>query len=203
MNNAFRTALLVASSIMIVLGTVPYLVDIAKKKTKPRVISWFNWGILGAIAGAAALSDNQIPAAVLSFASVLEVMLVVILGLFYGDRHFEKLDLFCQVGAGIGLTLWFTLNSPLLAIIIITIVDLIAAVPTYRHIWQAPKEETLSTFVICAIASALTLASVASLAPTGLIYPIYLLLANLFMASLIIIRTRAQAEAVRTPYKAS
>ena len=197
MNDTFRNILLVVSSILIVLSTVPYLIDIAKKKTKPRVVSWFNWGILGAVAGAAALSDGQIPAAVLSFASVVEVMLVVILGLYYGDRRFDKFDVICQIGAAAGLLLWYTLNSPLIAIIVITAVDLIAALPTYKHIWRSPEEETLAAFVLCGVASALTLGTITSLALTGLIYPIYLLLANAGMACMIIYRLRVKAKVAK------
>lgn len=178
------------SSVLIIASILPYLVDIAKKKTKPRVVSWFNWGVLGAVAGAAALSDGQIPAAVLSFASVVEVMLVVVLGLYYGDRRFEWIDLFCQFGVIAGLVLWFTLDSPLLAIIVITLVDLVAAIPTYKHIWQKPTEETLAAFVICGVASLLTLLTITSLALTGLIYPVYILLANAAMAGMIILRRR-------------
>lgn len=182
-----------ASSGLLVISVIPYLIDIVKKQTKPRVVSWFNWGILGAIAGAAALSDHQLPAAVLSFASVVEVMLVVVLGLYYGDRKFQKVDVFCQIGAAIGLALWFALDSPLTAIIIITVVDLLAAIPTYIHIWRAPHEETLLAFILCATASALTLGTITSLALTGLIYPIYLLLANVLMAGLIMLRRKALA----------
>ncbi|MBC7707792.1 hypothetical protein H7Y63_01050 [Polaromonas sp.] len=191
MNESLRNALLVISSIILVTSTVPYLLDIIKKKTKPRVVSWFNWGILGAVAGAAALADGQVPAAVLSFASVIEVMLVVILGLCYGDRRFQKIDLFCQVGAAIGLALWFALDSPLTAIVIITLVDFIAAIPTYLHIWRAPEEETLAAFILACLASGIALATVTSLALTGLVYPIYLFAANALMAGLIVVRRRA------------
>lgn len=188
-----RTALLIISSVLIVISIIPYLIDIAKKKTKPRVVSWLNWAFLGAIAGAAALNAGQLPAALLAFASVTEVLLVVILGLYYGDRSFEKIDVLCQLGAGMGLLLWLTLHNPLIAIIIITLVDLIAALPTYKHIWQKPEEETLASFVICGIASALTLAAITSLVLTGLIYPIYLLLANFGMAGLIIFKRKSNA----------
>lgn len=191
MSDTLRTLMLVSSSILIVVSVIPYLIDVARRKTKPRVVSWFNWGLLGAIAGAAALSDGQIPAAVLSFASVAEVMLVVILGLYYGDRHFEKLDIYCQIGALVGLGLWFMLDSPLIAIVIITSIDLIAALPTYKHIWQKPHEETLSAFVLSAIASALALATVTTWAITGLVYPVYLLLANGIMAGMILYRRKA------------
>ncbi len=188
MTTALRNILLAISSLLLITSIIPYLLDIVKRKTKPRVISWLNWGILGAVAGAAALADGQIPAAIISFASVIEVMSVVVLGLYYGDRHFEKIDIFCQAGAVAGLALWATLHNPLIAIIIITAVDLIAALPTYKHIWQKPHEETLASFVICGVASAITLITITTLALSGLVYPVYLFVANVCMSGLIIYR---------------
>jgi hypothetical protein len=190
MTHYIRNIFLTLSSVLLIASVIPYLVDIIHKKTKPRIVSWLNWGILGGVAGAAALADGQIPAAVISFASVIEVMTVVVLGLYYGDRRFEKIDIFCQAGALVGLGLWFTLRSPLVAIAVITLVDLIAALPTYKHIWQKPNEETPTTFVLCSVASLLTVITITSLALSGIIYPVYLLLANTCMAGLIIYRRR-------------
>lgn len=188
MSESARNTLLVASSFLLVVSVIPYLIDIVKKKTKPRVVSWFNWMILGAIAGFAALADGQIPAAVLSFASAVDVVLVVLLGLYYGDRRFDRFDIACQIGAASGLALWLIFNSPVIAIIAVTVIDLVAALPTYRHIWRAPHEETFSSFALCAVASLLTLIAVKNYYLSGLIYPIYLFAANFGMASLIIIR---------------
>lgn len=185
-----RYLLLIISSIMIVASTLPYLIDIVKKKTKPRVVSWFNWALLGTIAGFAALADGQIPAAMLSFASALEALLVVTLGMYYGDRHFERFDILCQIGAAIGLLLWLAFDSPLTAIIAVTTVDFIAALPTYKHIWQKPFEETPLAFIICSFASILTLFAVTNSSLTGLVYPIYILLANTTMSVLILLRRR-------------
>lgn len=190
MSQSIRNVFLTLSSILIIVSAIPYLLDIIHKKTKPRIVSWFNWGILGSVAGAAALADGQIPAAVISFASAIGAMTVVVLGFYYGDRRFEKIDIFCQVGAIVGLGLWFTRRSPLVAIAVITLVDLIAALPTYKHIWQKPDEETPLTFVLSSVASLLTVITITSLALSGIIFPVYLLLANTCTAGLIIYRRR-------------
>ena len=190
MTDVIRNGALVVSTVLVVGSIIPYLIDIVKKKTKPRVVTWLNWGILGAIAGAAALKDGQIPAALLSFASVIEVGMVVLLGLYYGDRRFGRFDILTQIAAIIGLILWLVFNSPLTAIVAVTVIDLIAALPTYKHIWQSPTEETLSTFCISAVASLITLLVSFNANVSGLIFPIYLLTANVGMAGLIIARRR-------------
>lgn len=188
MSESIRTILLIISTVLVVTSTIPYLMDIVKNKTKPRVVSWFNWALLGAIAGAAAWSAGQIPAAVISFASATESLLIVSLGLYYGDRRVERFDVACQIGAIIGLILWLVFNSPLTAIIAVTAIDMIAALPTYKHIWQKPFEETLLAFGICSFASVLTLFTITNASLSGLIYPIYILLVNSGMAGLIMYR---------------
>jgi hypothetical protein len=176
---------LVLSGVLTIACVLPYLRDITRRKTKPRIVSWFNWTLLTGIATAAAIADQQWPSAVLTGAATITTLLVVILGLRYGDNKIEPFDIACQIGAIVGLILWLIFDDPLIAIIITAAVDFIAALPTFRHSWLKPFEETKVTFIIAAVASSFSLLAINEATVSGLIYPVYILMANLTIASLL------------------
>jgi hypothetical protein len=176
--------ILALSALITVSATIPYLLDAIKGKTKPRVVSWFNWALLTGISAAAALSVHQYPSAVLSLAASVECWGVVVVSLRKGDRSFELFDLFCQMGAIAGLVLWIIFNSPLIAIAASIVIDIIVSAPTVKHIWQKPYEESANVFILSAVGAALALLAIHHPKPIGLINPLYLILINCLMSLL-------------------
>ncbi len=189
----FDDILVGAGAVLTVASIIPYLVDITRQKTKPRIVSWFNWTLLTSIAGAASLADKQYPAAALSFAAAIETGLVVVLGLKYGERKFDRTDILCQLGALVGLVLWLLFNTPAIAVIASVSIDFIAGIPTLKHAWQRPFEETLSAFVICSVAAALTLSTIHEVSFTALTYPVYIFGINALTALILFTRKPAYA----------
>lgn len=182
------TAIILAlSAIITVSATIPYLLDAIKGKTKPRVVSWFNWALLTGISAAAALSAHQYPSAVLSLAASVECWGVVAVSLRKGDRSFELFDMFCQIGAIAGLVLWIIFNSPLIAIAASIVIDIVVSAPTVKHIWQKPYEESMNVFMLSAVGASLALLAIHHPKPVGLINPIYLILVNIFMSLLFVL----------------
>jgi hypothetical protein len=180
-----RTFLSILSGLIIVAGVVPYILDVLKRQTKPRIVSWFNWTLLTGIAAAASLADKQYASAALTLAATIATALVVIFGLRYGDRKFEAFDIYCELGALLGLILWIIFNSPLVAIAATVSIDFIAALPTLKHSWQKPYEETRLAYISGVAGGFLALAAVNKPHLSGLLYPVYIPLANLALVLLI------------------
>jgi hypothetical protein len=181
-----RTVLIILSSIFTIAATVPYMVEIARGKAKPRVASWFTWTAIQAIGAAAAFSDHQIPAAVYTLFCSLECGAIVVLGLKRGDHTFEKLDIFCLAGAVAGLLTLALLKSPALAVLVSVATDFLGAVPTVKHSWLRPREETWSTYALFGVGSAITLLIANFHILTAIAYPLYLLLFDTLVTVLIL-----------------
>jgi hypothetical protein len=180
-------SIFIAISAVLTIGSIaPYISDVITKKTRPRIVSWFNWSLLTGIASAAAISDKQYPSAVLTLAATLATVTVVIFGLRNGDKKFEPFDIICQVGAILGLIFWLVFNSPLVAILSTVSIDFIAALPTIKHAWLKPGEETSITFVISTIGSAFSLLALNKPDLLGVVYPIYLLLCNGLVSAILL-----------------
>lgn len=147
-----------------------------------------------AIGGTAALLDHQIPAGVLMLMTGVECAMVVVLGIRHGDRTLEKFDVLCLAGAGVGLVVWLVSRSSELAVTMTVLVDLAATLPTIRHAWRQPYEETLSTYLIYTASNILTLLVVDFRSYTGAAYPIYIFLADLTVAALLLVSPNRKRE---------
>lgn len=176
-----RTLLITLSGLLTVAAAIPYVVEIIRGKAKPRIVSWFTWSVLTGIACVASFVDGQVPSGILMLAAALETILVVILGLKHGDRTFERLDAYCLAGAAVGLVLWLVFNSPTIAVLASVTIDLIGAIPTIKHSWEKPHEETWITYSLSAAGGGITVLLAESWAATAVAYPIYILLINIIM----------------------
>lgn len=168
----------VLGGLIALISILPYAVDVVREKTKPNVVSWITWTLINFIGAAAAFAGGESRTALLTFGDGIGTLLVVFLGLRFGVAKFSRFDGYCQTLALIGLGLWITLDSPIMAILLAIVVDFIALLPTLRHSWQKPGEETWQAFVFGVIASIFTLASLITYSAVSLSYPIYLLFAN-------------------------
>ena len=165
---------------------MPYIIEIIQGKTKPRLVSWFTWSALTGIAAAASFVDGQIPSGVLMLAATVETVLIVVLGFKHGDRRFERLDIACLIGALICLLLWFIFNSPAIAVLATVTIDLIGALPTIKHSWQKPHEETWIAYALSGIGGGITVLIAGQWTATAIAYPLYILLINIVMTSVIL-----------------
>ncbi len=158
--------------------TLPYIVDIVRGKTKPNVVTWITWSLLIGIGAAALFASHQPRAALLLTADTIATFAVVLFGLKYGMAKLDRFDIFCQIGAIMGLIFWLVFNSPMIAIVATITIDFIGTVPTLRHSWSHPEEETVITFVLGIVATSFTLLSLKSYSVTAWMYPAYLLFSN-------------------------
>jgi hypothetical protein len=195
------TLIAILGSLLAVAGTVPYVIETIKGKAKPRVVSWLTWALLTGIAAAAAFSDGQVAAGIFALAGTLATGSVAVAGWRYGDRTFTRLDIICQVSVLVGLVLWFIFNSPALALWAAIIIDFVGFVPTYKHAWDKPKEETPTFFALVCVGG--LMATVAAVAVggwtvTSVAYPLYVALSMASCLAILMLRTKVSRQVAET-----
>ena len=171
-------------------SVIPYLRDILRGTTKPNIVSWITWTILTAIATVAEIAAHEYTTAIFTSSAVVETSLVVILGLKYGYAKYSKFDVICQVGALSGFVLWWLFNSPALAVIAAVTIDFIGALPTVRHSWLMPSEETWPTYAFAGLGGLLAIFALTAYNWTSLSYAVYIVLINLVLSVILITRGR-------------
>lgn len=187
-----RNIMAIIGGMLAIVSVIPYMIDIVKRRTKPNIVSWFTWTLLTGIAMLATFAAGEINTGILMAGSTICTTIVVILGIKYGIAKFSWFDGFCQIGAIVGLILWLVFDSPTVAIIASVTIDCIAMLPTLRHSWVKPGEETWQTFIIGVIAPVFTIASLQTFTLDALLYPFYLVIANALIALTVIIRRKQQ-----------
>lgn len=184
---------IILSSVLTIASTIPYLVEIVRGKTKPRVVSWLTWSVLTAIAGLASFSDGQYPAAILMLFATIETLLIVILGWKHGDRKVERTDVICLIGAAVGIVLWQIFNSPAIAVIATITIDLVGGIPTILHSWKKPHEETWITFFLAMLGGVFTVLAIDAWTVTSVAYPLYLVIINFTYVAILLGRSGVKA----------
>lgn len=185
-----KDSLLVLSAIITIGAVVPYLHDILRGTTKPNIASWITWTLLFVVATIAEFAAGEFRTAFFTASISAETALVVVLGLKYGYAKYTKFDAACQIGAFLGFILWWLFNNPLAAIILVVVIDFIAALPTLEHSWFSPKEETWITFSLSGLGGFVALFALTSYNWTSLMYPIYIVLINILITTVILSRKR-------------
>ena len=185
-----KTFLLILSVLITVTSAIPYILDILKGTTRPNIASWITWTLLTLVATVAEIVAGEYVTAMFTSAAALETLLVVILGLKYGYAKYSRFDAICQIGALSGFVFWFLFNSPAAAVIAVVTIDLVGALPTVRHSWLKPEEETWLTFAMAGIGGLLAIFALKTYNWTSLTYAVYIVLINAVIVFVIINRTK-------------
>ena len=179
---------LVLSALISILCVIPYCLDIARHKTKPNLVSWITWTLLTGIVMAAQVSEGEYRAAVFSAGLTAATGLIVVLGLWHGYVKYTQFDVICQMLAVFGIILWQVFDDPLIALYTSIVVDFIGLLPTIRHAWQKPGEETWQTFAIGALAPIFGFFALDSYTQINTDYLVYVFFADIILTGIILRR---------------
>lgn len=187
---AQSVALLVPA--LVTLGAfVPYLRDVVRGVTKPNMASWTTWTVLTALATAAELAAGELGTALITGAAMVGNASIALLGFRYGPRTYTRFDGSCQLAALLGLVLWQVFDTPLIAVVGSVVLDLIAALPTFRHAWLAPHEETWSTFAVAGGGSVLALVALEEHNWVSVTFPAYIVLTATALTATVLVARRS------------
>jgi|SRR5580765_5365799 len=181
----------IASGVVNTIGLIPYIRDIFLHKTKPERATWWVWFVLAVLALYAQWQAGATWSLGITVANILGCGLIAVLSLKYGYGKFHARDTISLVAAGVGVGIAHYIQSPLFALLIIVGVDLAGFWLTLYKSWVAPHTETLVSWVLAVVASALALAAVGDWNLARLIYPLYLFAGNILLVVLIIYRRKA------------
>ena len=174
-------------------GYAPYFRDIFRGTTKPHPFTWLVWGLLDATVCFAQISKGESAGAwVLGFSAAAN-FLIVILALLWGERRIALIDWICLAGAFVSIALWQITRDPTLAVVLVTLTDALAFVPTYRKGYLRPDEETVTEFGFAAAKFALGFLALTTLSVTTALYPGYLVVANTVFVAMVLVRRRQLA----------
>src|SRR3989338_3694066 len=117
---------------IIIIGYIPYLKDIFARKTAPHIYTWLIWLITQSTAIAALIYGGGKMGGAGLVAGVILVFVIFLLAFKYGTKNITASDTILLAFSILAIAVWWQLDSPLLSVVIISLIDGIAYLPTFR-----------------------------------------------------------------------
>lgn len=171
------------------LGFIPYIWKTWKGQIRPHIFSWYLWTLFNVVAGAAQWSDGGGAGAWVNLSGGLFTLIVAVLATINGGKKdIEKSDWYALYGAFIAMGLWYFTKDPVGAVILITVIDMIAFYPTFRKGWVKPHEDMLFLFILNGVKYTMSIMALQHLTITTVLFPASLVLTNMAFAMMLIYR---------------
>lgn len=165
-------------AILGLIGSLNYVINTLKGKTKPNRVTWFLWALAPLIACGAQIQKGVGLPALMTFMVGFGPLMVFIAS-FVNKKSYWKItnfDIFCGILSILGLLLWITLREGNVAIAMTILADLLAGIPTVIKSYKEPKTESYLVFLLASINATITLFAVKVWDFAHVGFPIYILL---------------------------
>lgn len=152
----------IVGAVLNLIGSLSYLKDTIKGKTRPNRVSWFLWAAAPLIAFSAELNHGVGLPALMTF-MVGFGPLLIFLGSFVNRKSswkLTRLDMVCGALSVVGLILWQITGSGNLAILFSILADGLAGIPTIVKSWKEPESENWHVFFFGTVSAAITLLAI-------------------------------------------
>lgn len=171
----------IIATIIGIIGFIPYLKDIFLKKTKPHAYTWLVWTITQGTAVAAMWYGGSGLGAMSLTITLLLVFGVFLISFKYGTKNITKSDTFILIIALSAVIAWWLLNQPLISVIMVSIIDFLGYIPSFRKTYQEPWSETLSSWLIFAFSNIIAILAFREYSFLTMTYISTLTIANLML----------------------
>lgn len=169
---------------------VPYYRDILKGKTRPHIYSWSLWGLLTILLVALQIKGGAGPATWVTAAAGLLCLGVVALSLKNGKKDITTSDTIVAILSLLAIGFWLIADQPLVSMILATLADLLAFIPTVRKSYRDPYSETLSLYITNALRFCLALLAVEHYTYLSSSWIVAWIISNASLAILLAVRRR-------------
>jgi hypothetical protein len=170
------------------LAEIPAIRGIFAGTNKPERATWWMWFILSSVSFFGQIAGGAHWSAVLSFTSTIVGGVIAVLSIKYGYGRFHLRDAVGIAVAIIGGLYAYIVRDPLIAVVIVTVVELLAAGLTVYKTWFAPSTENFLAWRISLVGTILGVLAVGKYRPVIYLAPLSNFLINLVMVVLIAIR---------------
>ncbi len=128
---------------------LPYIFSTLKRQSRPHLYTWIIWTMTQVAATLAIIEgDGGLFSAIGIGAAALLSFLIMLLSIPYGTQNVTRFDTVALVVGVAAMLVWWKLDNPVLAILMISLIDGIGFLPTYRKTWHEPWSESLTAWTL-------------------------------------------------------
>lgn len=181
----------------VLLGLVAYGLyfrSIFRGETKPHIFTWLTFTLIDGTVFFAQILHGAGPGSWILLLSVVENTIVVVLATRWGEKHITRSDWVSFFGALFGILLWWLTDNALAAVVVASIINILAVVPTLRKSYLRPDQESVTLWSIDLLRFSLSMAALVSFNLTTALFPAVIILANASVVALVLLRRRQLAK---------
>lgn len=180
-----KETLAIIATIIAIIGNIPYLTDVLKKKVQPHPYTWFVWSLVSATTFFGGLQKGAGIGALPTGIAEMFTIIIFIFSLQYGFKQIRKIDTFFLIFALLGFIPWILFKDPTISVIIVVMIDIIAFIPTIRKTMRSPNTETKILYEMNVIRHILTLFALQTYNIATTLHSIAMIIINSIMTFLI------------------
>ena len=174
-----------------------YLKSMFQGKTKPHFCTWLVWFIVTAIAVFIQMLEGAGMGAWPTLVAAFICFFVTVLSIKYGSKDIRRIDFIFLIASLCIIPVWLLADNPALAALLVTVIEIIAALPTIRKSWHHPHEETMSTYGLNTIRYTLSIFALASFSIATVAYPLGMVVMNGSIFLVLLVRRTALTQAAK------
>ena len=164
-----------AAAVVAIANYLPYLIGVIRKTLHPHAFSWIIFTVITATISVAQLSEGAGPGAWATGATSLTTFFIAVLALRNGGYRVTRTDQLSLFGALIAIPAWILTADALVAVIVLTGIEILGFIPTYRKAFKFPHEESILALSLTILKYALALAAMQVYSLTTVLFPVALI----------------------------
>ena len=181
----------IAATTLLVIAYIPYITNILRNNTRPHPYSWFISGSLTFIAFLIQLTHGGGVGVIPTFIGSMAGLLVFALSLSNSHRpQITKSDTLFLLAAIIAACVWLIAKQPLASVILLSVIDVLAFVPTVRKSWKHPEQETALYYYLDAARFTFAVLALQHYSAVTVLYPACTVIADCLHGTYILIRRK-------------
>jgi hypothetical protein len=187
----FKIFIGLISVILVLVGYVPYIIDILKRKVTPHTFTFLIWSLASSITWALQVYGGAGAGAWITFVVTAVCIFIFLLCLKYGEKSITFWDVAFLLLAIFSLFLWLVVKQPVLSMIFLVLTDVLGFGPTVRKTWQKPQSETLFTWWMAGFRHGLSVLALKDINLVTALYPVVWSIINILFCLMVLIRRKS------------
>jgi len=185
-----KSVFAIVAAVITVTAFFPYIRDLLQGRTQPHIYTWLIWAITQSTAVAGIWYGGGGWGAVNLTVGTFFVFVIFLLSFKYGTRNITTFDTVTFIAALGAIFVWWGLKNPVLAVLLVTAIDVVGYIPTFRKSFEEPWSETVVTWMAFVVGNILSIFALNAFNLLTLTYILTIIVANTVVVCICLIRRR-------------
>lgn len=178
------------SGIFSIIFYIVYIKSIFKNETKPHIYTRFLYLIIILIIFLWQISNNGWYGSIFSWVWSIFCFITFVLSFKYWIKNVTISDKIFLILWLISVPIWYFSWTPIYSILLLTLVDFLASIPTIRKTYKNPYSENLQAYIIGLFSLVFSILALDIYNVVNLFYLVFLVILDSFICLIIIFRRR-------------